>query len=279
MCWGRVKQFASIPSLPYSGNMKIKHSDTNRSLTRALTLFRAIAQDKGETTFSCLSKRLNLPDSTAHRLVSELLHHGLVSRVGNGRYDIGIEVAALTGGRDFNDVLTRAARPIVRRVSREVGFTAHLGILEDGMVTYLVKATDSRSDQAYFTREGMQLEAYCSAVGKVLLAALSEKELDEYMSDGDFVSATKYTVTDSGMLRRDLRNIQKTRMAIDNREIAEDMMCIAVPLLNAKGNTIAALSISMPWSKEVTMLVPELSRRLSSAALRLGQNLGYSGYE
>lgn len=256
--------------------MKSMRLDDTRSLGRALTLLSLIATDRGKTSFSTLTKELGLPTSTAHRLAAELLKHGLISRIGRGKYDLGVAAMGFARGREFNDILAEAARPILRQVSKETGLTAHLGVFEEGMVTYLVKSNGASLDQAHFTREGMQLEAYCSGVGKVLLASLSELDLDEYLSAEDFVSATPRTVTNSCALRQELARVRQKGMAIDDREIAEDMMCVAVPLHDGSGRTIAALSLSMAWSDQAAAQIPALSLKLTHAASRVGRNLGYA---
>lgn len=258
-------------------NMDLEREDGVRSLGRALALFRRIAEDKGRTPFAVLSEELGLSTSTAHRLVTALLQHGLVSRVGHGRYDVGLVAMEFARGRGPNDILERAARPLLKRMSKRVGLTAHLGVLESGMVTYLVKSTGGVSDSAHFTREGMQLEAYCSAVGKVLLAAMSARELDEYLADGGFVSATRRTVTSPAALRRELAKVRLAGVAIDDREIAEDMMCVSVPVNNNAGQAVAAVSVSMTWSERCKARVPELTDHLARVSKRISRNLGFAG--
>jgi DNA-binding IclR family transcriptional regulator len=258
--------------------MKKIRPDDSRSLGRALTLFRRIAEDRGRTPFVIQSQELGLSTSTAHRLAAELLRHGLICRVGRGRYDVGLAAMEIARGQGVNGILARAARPLLRQVSKKTGLTAHLGVLEDGMVTYLVKSTGPGSDSARFTKEGMQLEAYCSAVGKVLLASLSAYELDAYLADGEFVSATPRTVTSAAALRRELKQVQRSGMAIDDREIAEDMMCVAVPVCDDAGRVVAALSVSMTWSEHSEKRISELSAHLTRVSTQVSRNLGLKSH-
>lgn len=246
------------------------------SLGRSLALFQRIAEDGARTPFARLSRELGLSTSTAHRLAAELLRHGMIARVGRGRYDIGLTAVKLAAGRTFNSQFARTARPLVQYLSHRTGLTAHLGVLEDGMVTYLIKSPGAADESARFTQEGMQLEAYCSAVGKVLLAGLSPNQLDEYLSEGEFVSATPRTVTEVGHLRRELAKVGACGMAIDDREIADDMMCVAVPVYNEEGEVLAALSVSMTWSEKSVARIPELTKHLLRQSSRLSRNLGMS---
>ena len=135
------------------------------------------------------------------------------------------------------------ARPVIRRLAMESQAAAHLGVLDGDMVTYLIKEIPPGRD--LFTREGMQLEAYCSAVGKMLLAHLPDSALDSYFSGGPLVPLTPRTMTDEARLREHLASVRGNGHAIDDQEIAEDLVCVAVPVRSAGGAVIAAISCSM----------------------------------
>jgi DNA-binding IclR family transcriptional regulator len=119
---------------------------------------------------------------------------------------------------------------------------AHLGVFEGGMVSYLAKSGSSRI--ARFTREGTQLDAYCSALGKVLLAHLPASERNAYLSGGPFPKLTNQTITDPEELSVHLRQVRRQSYAIDDREFAEEVMCIAVPVRDPNSRVYAALSIT-----------------------------------
>lgn len=258
----------------YFGKMSETPPRDSCTLGRSLALYQRIVEDGARTPFARLSHELGLSTSTAHRLAAELLRQGMIARVGRGRYDIGLTAVKLAAGRTFNSQLARTARPLVQHLSHRTGLTGHLGVLEDGMVTYLVKSPGAAVDSARFTQEGMQLEAYCSAVGKVLLAGLDPTQLDEYLSEGDFVSATTRTVTEVDGLRRELAKVRARGMAIDDREIADDMMCVAVPVCDEWGDVLAALSVSMTWSEKSEARIPDLTGHLLRQSSRLSRNLG-----
>jgi DNA-binding IclR family transcriptional regulator len=108
------------------------------------------------------------------------------------------------------------------------------------MVTYLVKETGVATD--LFTREGMQLEAYCSAVGKILLSDLPDEDLQDYLKGAPFPALTSATITDPVALRGHLREVRERGFAVDDREVAEDLLCFAVPIRKPDGTLLAALS-------------------------------------
>ena len=111
------------------------------------------------------------------------------------------------------------------------------------MVTYLCKISGS-SDFVVHTRVDAQHEAYCSGLGKVLLASLPPAALEEFLLDGDFVPLTAKTLTDRALLRAAVRQADEQGFALDDEESACGMRCVAVPLRDADGATIAAISVS-----------------------------------
>lgn len=218
------------------------------SLEKSLVLLRAIIADGGRTPFNEIVSDLNLPTSTAYRLVSQLVDAGFASRYGPNSFGPGIVAALLYQRTDVSALVARLARPLLKDLASKSGLTSHLGVLENGMVTYKVRIPGRAPRAAGFTREGMQLEAYCSAVGKVLLGGLSSDALDDYLNEGAFVPLTPYTIVDPSVLRQEISAIRESGIAIDNREVAEDMICLAVPVLGPGGEVIAAISSSMPYN-------------------------------
>ena len=119
----------------------------------------------------------------------------------------------------------------------------HLGVLEHGMVTYVAKVARARRLSRPH-QVGGQLEAYCSGLGKVLLAALPEEQMESVIMDGALVALTPYTITSAPALRAELKRVREQGYALDDRENHANMRCIAVPVLDRDGRAVAALSAS-----------------------------------
>jgi len=226
---------------------------------RALRLLEAIISDRGSSSISSIAARMQMPSATAYRLSGALVERGYIVRVGAGRYFPGSVILAAGAERDPRATLKCAAKPCLDWLARRVRAAAHLGVFEGGMVSYLVKSGSSRS--ARFTREGTQLDAYCSALGKVLLAHLPASERNAYLAGGPFPKLTNQTITNPKELSVHLRQVRRKSYAIDDREFAEEVMCIAVPVRDRNSRVYAALSI--------TTSPDELRGPRVSAALRL----------
>lgn len=229
-------------------------------LDKTLLLLTETLAGKGARSLARISEDLGIPLSTAHRLVTALESHGFLIRAGRGHFLPGMMLIRLGTACHLNDVLTRLSRPLLKSLARQTGHAAHLGVLEGDMVTYLVKEALPKTH--LFTREVMQLEAYCTGIGKVLLASLPEEARNAYLASGPFVPLTANTITDITGLRAELGAVGARGYAVDDAEIADNLRCVAVPLRH-DGTVIAALSLSVVTE----VLEPSLLER-SLVALR-----------
>jgi DNA-binding IclR family transcriptional regulator len=223
-----------------------KQAAGNAALLKGLGLFNLIAADRGRTELTGLAAELALPRSTLYRLAGTLQEMGLITRLSRGHYDIGLPLAEMLDGVTVKNTLVALCRPALRALAQGRGATAHLGILEDGMVTYLVKEAAGTDHSAAFTRENAQLEAYCTGIGKVLLAQLPDAALASYLAAAPFIPMTGRTITDPMILRDELRTVSGQGFAIDDGEIAEHLYCLAVPLWTQAAGVSAAISMSFP---------------------------------
>lgn len=211
------------------------------TLDRGLQVIAFIANAK-TASLKDVAASLSMPFSTVHRIVQTLMASGYVIRLGRGRYTLGPMIFALASGASFNKMLIDISRPILAKLARQCRACAHLGIFDEEMVTYLIKHSFGRN--RIFSTEGMQLEAYCSAVGKVLLAYLPSADRERYLSGGSFIGLTPHTIIDPHLLNEELRQVRGRGWAIDNEEIMAGLRCVAAPIIDADGNVIAALSVS-----------------------------------
>lgn len=243
---------------------------TARSLVKALELLE-LAVRRGDRPLEEIAAEAGLPTATAHRLMTTLVQSGYVLRERPGRYLPGARLIELGRALDERAVLARLARPALKALARACGQTAHLGVLEGGMVTYLAKETGGADP--LFTREGMQLEAYCSGIGKVLLAELPQEELTAYLADGPFVALTPHTIIDPQILKAQLVQVRAEGFALDDREIFEDLKCVAAPVRGWGGRTVAALSVSSPVGRFDAAYDAKVRTALAEAATAIEARL------
>lgn len=250
---------------------------TSHSLAKGLRLLAAIVADGGRSSLTALAAEAGVPLATAHRLVVTLEAEGFLVRGRKGHYHPGPVLEGMAGGAEDGDAGRLAMRAAARlrqplaRLAAQHGGSAHFGVLEDGMVTYLVKENGDGKD--LFTAEQMQLEAYCSALGKVLLAAMDEAGLEEYLASGPFVALTANTLTEPAAIRADVEDARRRGVGFDRCEIREDLFCMAVPVRMADGRMAGAISLSLlshrPDRAEQMRIIRQLRRAAKGAVAGL----------
>jgi len=244
----------------------------NLSIVKAFTILQSFQLDEEWTTSAELSRRAGLPESSGYRLIQTLEELGVIARDGRGRYRPSLLLAALSRQLSIGEIVCEASLGVIESLAVRLSATAHVGVLEEGMVTYVAKAAAEAAVQTP-TIVGSQLEPYCSALGKILLAALPRQQLKAFMNEGDFVPLTERTITDPAMLRREIDKVRRTDFAVDDEEVCLGLRCVAVPIRDLTGRTVAALSAS-DRSDRVTPERVELTRKLlRQSATAIGAKL------
>jgi DNA-binding IclR family transcriptional regulator len=219
-----------------------------------------------------LSRRASLPEASGYRLIRTLLEIGAVIQDDRGRYGPGMLLVSLSRYVAHERLLRDAAFTILEDLAIELDLIVHMGVLEDGMVTYVAKAGANERFRVH-TRVGTQLEAYCSGLGKVLLAALPQYELEAFIFEGDLVPLTANTITDPDAFRAEIERVRDRGWAIDNCEIDANLRCVAVPIRDTGGRTVAAISSSDAAELMTEARVGEVREALRSAAAVIGAQI------
>lgn len=237
---------------------------------RTLDIVEAV-RDLGIASLPAVAARCELPLPTVHRMARSLIARGYLVAYGRGRYGLGPACLAVARGLSLNAMLREVAAGELKHLARRCATHAHLGVFEGDMVTYLAKVRHGRGELP--TTEGTQLEAYCSGIGKVLLGELEPAELDRYLRQGPFVPLTDNTVTDPARLRVLIGEAHERGWATDLGEVIPDLFCIAVPVRDASGQGVAALSVShrerAMTERDLTEALPALREAATAIEARL----------
>lgn len=209
----------------------------------------------GGHNISEIARVAGIPTATAHRQAVTLVEARYLSRLDTGRYVAGPRLLELVRLVDEKQVVANTAASCLHELASELNCVVQLGTLENDMVTYRIKTGQGAS--GLFTKVDMQLEAYCSGIGKVLLAWLPVREREAYLTAGPFPKLTERTITDPKALAQELSRVRDRGFAIDDGEIAETLFCMAVPIRKPDGTVPAAISASNAhgrWSDEEQLL-------------------------
>lgn len=234
------------------------------SLKRTLAMLEAVIADGGRSNVAELARQIGMPPATAHRQVTTLVAEDYLAPAGGGRHVAGARLLGLLHRLDEKQIIANVAAPLLDKLASRVRSVVQLGTLENDMVTYRIKT--GRGAQALFTKIGMQLEAYCSGIGKVLLANLPEDRREAYLAGAPFIALTERTIVDPGRLREELDAVRDRGFAIDDEEVAPGLRCMAVPLRRSDGTVLAAVSVSQAVGSRQRLQDMQLLALLKEAA-------------
>lgn len=245
---------------------------TNRSVIRTFAILDAFRQLGGQGTAREVARCSGMDQATAHRFIATLEQVGAITRNRGGRFSLGMTLAELGLVVPAHRIILDACEDALGPVAARLGETLHVGVLEGDMVTYLYKAPSPRPSGER-TRAGAQLEAYGTALGKVLLAHLPAPALSAYLYDGNFVRLTETTIANPEALRSELMNVQVQAYALDFGETYRGVHCVAVPIRSATGKVIAALSCTGAAERleadRMRAIIPELGAAADAIRARL----------
>ncbi|MFE9607467.1 IclR family transcriptional regulator [Streptomyces sp. NPDC006012] len=247
------------------------------AVTRALDILELFLDGDGTLSAPDIVRRLQLPRTTVHELVTTLAARQYIVPVPgqSGQYRLGVRPYQL--GSHYAERLDLAAegQQVARAVAETCDETVHVAILDGTDVIYIAKV-DSTHAVRMVSAAGRRLPAHCTSVGKMLLASLPGPELAARIPDGaELVAMTPDSITDPGALREALTAIRERGIAVENRESNPDVSCVAAPVRDRTGQVVAALSISVPmirWSDE---RLAELARLAAEGAAGLSERLGH----
>ncbi len=252
-------------------------SDQVQSLARALSLINRIAEAPDEgATLTELAQQVGLPPSTAHRLLLTLEQERYV-RFSHDRRIWTIGVQAFMTGCGFIKTrsLAALARPHLRRLMEECGETVNLALEDQGEAVYLAQV-ECRQMMRVFARPGSRVPMHCSAVGKAIFSATSDKAIAKILHRHGMPRITPKTLTTVSALRAELEKIRAQGYALDDEEHAVGLRCIAAPIFDETGDVIAAVSASGPMARIEEDRIAPLGRMVAESARAISLEMGAS---
>ncbi len=253
---------------------------TSRSLERGLAILSSFSSARQLVGVSEISRELGLTRSTAHRYVATLAQLGFLQQDAVTRkYSLGPRVLVL-GLKAIDAMeLRHVAAPYLQRLCDATGHTVNLGILDDVDVVYIERFRVSRARQREIDLDlhvGSRLPAYCTAMGKVLLAFLPDGERDGIVARTDLARRGPRTITSREALVTELRRVRESGIAVNDEELAFGLRSVAVPVIAGPGVAVAAVNLAAHrTAASVDDLVARLAPFMQRTAAEIGAQLGY----
>lgn len=195
-------------------------------------------------TLSELRRRTELPLTTTHRLVGELVRSGLLERDEDSRYRIGLRLWEIATSASRAVDLREAALPSLQDLYEATHENVQLAVLDGTEAVYLERIS-GRESVHVLTRVGGRLPVHATGVGLVLLAHAPVEVQDRVLA-APLVRYTRHTVTDPRRLRRVLADVRRDGFVISDRQIETISASVAAPVRDRTGRVVAAVSLVFP---------------------------------
>jgi DNA-binding IclR family transcriptional regulator len=256
-----------------------KPNNLVQTIERVSSILDILAQSAQGISIRELSSTIGLPKGTTHRLLSSLIYFGYVRQDPKTRnYFLGLKFVELGQTLLSQLDLRKEAEPFLRDLAERTKETIHLVILDRNEIVYIDKVETDRNPSGLkmASRIGLRNPAHSSAVGKMILANFSEEELQRFLKEESLMRRTENTITDPIQLREHLKSIRKQGYAVDDEENEKGIRCVAAPISNETGKTVAAISITAPAFRVTKKTIQEaLKKEVMATASKISERLGF----
>lgn len=243
-----------------------------QSFAKGLLLIEAFAGKNSSLNITEAAKLTGMTRAAARRYLITLLELGYVTQIGN-EFRLTPKVLRLSETYIASNPLAIDSQSILDELSKELNESTSIGVLDDNDVVFIARSTSKR----ILTIElgvGAKLPAYCSSMGRVILANLPQNEMIEYISRFSLEALTKFTLNKKNQLIDEIQKVKLQGYSISDQEIEIGLRSLSVPIINKSGKCVAALAVSSQtarMSKEemIKTFLPKLintSKKLSKIA-------------
>jgi DNA-binding IclR family transcriptional regulator len=253
--------------------MARKNEQTVPALERALSLFELLSQARRGLSLSEISRRLGIPKSSAHLIVTTLERRGYLQRnTQTGHFCFGLKLVSLTRTAMASLDLREVARPFLLDLSKRTGLTVHLAVLE-GSEAVIIDKIEAPGLLKVATWVGRRMDTNCTGVGKALIAWLPDEELNALFSGCPLPRHNHRTITSLDKLKQELRLARKRGYSVDNEEDEIGLRCLGAPILSHDNRAIAALSVAGTTAQIPLQSVAALAEAVKDTAANITAQL------
>lgn len=246
-----------------------------QSLAKGLRVLEAIARSGGAAVLTDIAQRAGVPTSTAHRLLYTLEVERYVERLpGSKEYRLRPEVLGLGFAFFQASDLWQTAHPRLVKASKQYGETFNLAVLDGAEILYIDRVK-TRRILSINLEIGSKLPAYCTSMGRVLLASLPDDEVVRILARSSRSKFTPYTKAEVEEILAVLAEVRQRGYAVNDGELAVELRSVAAPVRDGTGKTVAAVNLAVHASEYSSedmhiRLAPVVMRVADEISLALG---------
>jgi DNA-binding IclR family transcriptional regulator len=254
---------------------KTSTDSPSAAVERALAMLEAVAQESDGLSNAEISRKLNIPKSSASYILRTLETRGYLTRdQESGKYRVGLKILSLSrgalGGRDVRGV----ALPIMRRLTHQTGLTCHLAVLDGPDAVYIEKVEPEgfiRMD----TWVGRRMRVHATSVGKAIVAYIPQAQVEQIVRKSGMEKRTPKTIVTLPRLLKELEKIRAQDYAVDDEENNLGARCVAAPIFDEHGSIEASLGLSGTTQQVSPQTMPRIVESLKDAARHISMGMGY----
>ncbi|MGH2878747.1 MAG: IclR family transcriptional regulator [Solirubrobacteraceae bacterium] len=259
--------------------MELDDTRYSQSVVRGLAILETFTPTRQVQGVAEIADPLGMSRSTAHRYIITLTALGYLEQTASRRYRLGLRVTNLGMSALSSSELGEQAESYLADLCRRTGYTASLAILDGAEIVYLGRARSfkrGRHKIEHKVRIGSRSPAYCTALGKVLLANLPGSAQDEIIYEIDLKRRTANTITTKKALRAEIEHVGEQGLAVSDEEQYDGLIAIATGVRDGSRDVVAAISLAAHVSMiSVEEMCDALGPHLTSTADQISARLGY----
>jgi len=255
-----------------------KESGRLGALGHGLAVLDMFDMDRQKITGAEIARHLGIHKSTASRIASNLVLSGYLVPATNGSgFRLSGKLSRLGAIASADTHLTTLSRDHVQALVDDVGETCHVGVLEGHEAVTVVLVDGSYSVRLH-SWVGKRNDAHTTAMGKALLAGLSDATIDMLFPKKALPQRTEHTVATVAALKEQLAVIRRHGFALDNEELELGLRCIAAPIIDHSGSVVAALTIAGAASRLTMAKIDSYVAKIKACAAKISTEFGAPGY-
>lgn len=233
------------PKVSPASSLDVFTGDPNfmTSLARGLIVIQAFTQQSPQMTISQLSIKTGLSRAAVRRCLYTLTKLGFAGAEDGSRYSLRPRMLTLSHTYTASNTLSSAAQPILERMSAALRESFSVATLDGEDIVYIARTSVSRV-MSVDLHIGSRLPAYCTSMGRILLAYLPSEQLENYLAKVELIPYTTRTVNTIEKLRLHLRNIRRNGYSICDQEYEVGLRSLAVPVFSPSGRAVATINLS-----------------------------------
>jgi len=255
--------------------MTSKDESPSVAVERALAMLEAVAQEPEGLSNAEISRKLQIPKSSASYILRTLETQNYVNRdAETGKYRVGLKILSLSRGALSGIDVREVALPIMRHLVEKTNLTCHLAILDGPDAVYIEKVEPTgflRVD----TWVGRRMKVHATSVGKALVAHIPQERLQKIISEAGMDKRTPKTITTLPRLLKELEKVRTQGYAVDDEENNMGARCVGAPVFNQQGMIEAAVGLSGTINQVNPHTMPRILEALKDAARHVSMQLGY----